>query len=284
MGGSQLRSTPYVPRSVSERSAGSSSSQRSRTSSGGAPSSPMTSARRAGLSLRAGMPTTTWNKRWGADLNRFLERGVQRPYGDQWGDPTVSGWRYLLRKLRHGRNVPGDLSKVPPRFIVPYLAPDSVALEIGAGGGRWTRYLLGAREVIAVDLNGEFFPYIESRYPEAAGRLRFYETSGYEMQGIEDASVDFIFSFGTFVHIDPDGIDAYLAEIRRVLRPGRVATVHYADRTKRFFAGKADDYAGFSAMSAPKMEELARAHGFQVVEHDRKLLNHSNVVVLRKPA
>ena len=230
------------------------------------------------------MPTVTWNKRWGRDLDRFLERSGERKYGDQWGDPTLTGVRYLLRKLRHGRRVPGNLARVPPRFIAPYVGPETVALEIGAGGGRWTRYLLAAREVIAVDLNREFFPYIEGRYPEARGKIRFYETSGYELDGIDDASVDFVFSFGTFVHIDPDGIDAYLAQIHRVLRPGGVATIHYADRTKPFFAGKPPGHAGFSDMSGPKMEEMARRHAFEIAEHDRKLLNHSNVVVLRKPA
>lgn len=230
------------------------------------------------------MPTTAWNKRWGADLNRFLERGAERKYGDQWGDPELTGVRYLLRKLRRGKAIPGNLAKVPPRFVAPYVGPETVALEIGAGGGRWTRYLLSAREVIAVDLNPEFFPYIEERYPESRDKLRFYETDGYELGEIGDASVDFVFSFGTFVHIDPDGIDAYLGEIHRVLRPGAVTTIHYADRTKRFFAGKPPEYAGFSDMSAPKMEAMARGHRFEVVEHERKLLNHSNVVVLRKRA
>src|SRR5579884_116533 len=47
MGGSHERSTPKEPRSVSERSVGSSGSQRSKTSWGAAQSSPITSARLA---------------------------------------------------------------------------------------------------------------------------------------------------------------------------------------------------------------------------------------------
>jgi hypothetical protein len=85
------------------------------------------------------------------------------------------------------------------------------------------------------------------------------------------------------VHIDPDGIDEYLGEIRRVLRPGAATTIHYADRTKKFFEGKPPGHIAFSDMSAPKMEALAQGRGLEVVEHERRLLNHSNLVVLRQP-
>jgi hypothetical protein len=37
-------------------------------------------------------------------------------------------------------------------------------------------------------------------------------------------------------------------------------------------------------MNAEKMEALVAGHRFEVIEHDRRLLNHSNVVVLRKPS
>jgi SAM-dependent methyltransferase len=234
--------------------------------------------------LCAAVPTTTWNKRWGADLGRFRAHRPGRHYGDQWGDPSVSGVRYVLRKLRYGKRIPGNLSKVVERYVRPYVGPDTVALEIGAGGGRWTRYLLEAREIVVVELNDEFFPYLEQRFPDAADKLRFYRTSGYELHGVDSDSVDFVFSFGTFVHIDPEGIDEYLGEIRRAMRPGAVATIQYADRTKRFFRElDTPGYGGFSNMDARKMETLLSRHRFQLVEHDRSLLNHSNVAVFRKP-
>jgi SAM-dependent methyltransferase len=230
------------------------------------------------------MPTTTWNKRWSADLDRFRERRrADRRYGDQWGDPSVTGLRYAWRRLRYGKRFPGNLAKVRRRYVEPYVTPDTVALEIGAGGGRWTRYLLGARKVVVVELNPEFFPYLLERFPDEADKLEFVETPGYEIPGIEDGSIDFVFSFGTFVHIDPEGIDTYLGEIRRCLRPGGTATIHYGDRSKRFFAGRPPEYAGFSDMNAAKMEGFLHGHGLEVLTHDRKLLNHSNVVVFRRP-
>lgn len=234
--------------------------------------------------LQPAVPTPTWNKRWGSDLHRYSEQNPDRQYGDQWGDPSLAGPRYLLRKLRRRRQVPGNLAKVRRLYLEPYVTPAAVALEIGSGGGRWTRYLLGARKVVVVELNSEFFTYLQERFPEDAAKLEFKETSGYELPGVEDESIDFVFSFGTFVHIDPEGIDAYLGEIRRSLRPGGTATIHYADRSKKFFTGRPPGYAGFSDMDAGKMEGFLQSHGLEVLEHDRRLLNHSNVVVFRRAA
>jgi hypothetical protein len=93
-----------------------------------------------------------------------------------------------------------------------------------------------------------------------------------------------VFSFGTFVHIEPEGIDEYLGEIQRVLKPGANATLQYADRTKPYFKGGRNGWDGFSDMSGPKMEGMLAARGLEIVEHDQSLLKHSNVVVFRKPA
>jgi cyclopropane fatty-acyl-phospholipid synthase-like methyltransferase len=228
------------------------------------------------------VPTTTWNRRWSNDLTRFRTRGRTPHYGDRWGDPSVSGLRYFWRKVRWGHRIPGNLAKVRKRYLERYVTPETVALEIGAGGGRWTKYLVRAREVIVVELNDEFFSYLEERFRDAPATLRFYKTGGYEMGAVDDESVDFVFSFGTFVHITPEGIDEYLGEIRRVLRRGGLASIQYADRSKRYFRRRSG-YGGFSAMNATKMEALVARRAFEIVEHDRRTLNHSNVVVLRKP-
>jgi SAM-dependent methyltransferase len=232
------------------------------------------------------MPSTDWNERWARDLKRFRRRRRRGKkdghYGDHWGDPSLSGVRYLLHRLRPGRQSIGNLSKVVKNHLEPYVKPDSVVLEIGAGGGRWTQYLIGAREVVVAELNPQFFRYLRRRFKPHKRKLRFYETSGYELNGIDAESIDFVFSFGTFVHIEPEGIDEYLGEIHRVLKPGGNATLQYADRTKPYFK-KRENWDGFSDMNGAKMETMLAARGFTIVEHDQSLLKHSNVVVFQRP-
>src|SRR5918995_647750 len=109
------------------------------------------------------MPSTQWNSRWARDLERFRRRGSKRHYGDRWGDPEMSRVECLRHRLRGGRPRPGDLSKVVKRYLRPYVTQDSVVLEIGPGGGRWTQYLLPARKVVVVELNPQFFDYLRER-------------------------------------------------------------------------------------------------------------------------
>lgn len=207
------------------------------------------------------MPSLAWNRKWGAMIAGFEPSREEEHFGDRWGDPR------LLKPLLAVRR----------RFVEPYLAPDQTIVEIGSGGGRWTRYLLRrARQVIAVELNPESFDYLARRFPDHAGRLRFYPTSGYEMAGIDAGSVDLVFSFDCLVHVEPDGIAAYLQETERVLRPGGRAVLHYGDVDKPIARAN----PGFSRMTRARMEALIARTRLTPIDHDSELMFHSNLVAL----
>ena len=224
------------------------------------------------------MPSIDWNKRWADELAKSPRPGDDDFYGQRWGDPATSNLRYLWARTRRRRPGPGNLRTLARKYVRPYALPGTVALEIGPGGGRWTSLLLPCREIVLVDLNAEFFPYLAERFPEAVSRFRFYQTEGYELRGIDGGSVDFVFSFGTFVHIDADGVAEYLVEIARVLRRGGTAVIHYSAKEKP----EAQKIPGFADMDAPRMEALARAAGLAIGRHDTRLLDHSNVIELQK--
>ena len=70
--------------------------------------------------------------------------------------------------------------------------------------------------------------YAVDFYPElmAERRLHFPQPSiveilnnGSDFPGVPEASVDFVFSFGTFVHLDCDIVESYLRNLRTVIRP-----------------------------------------------------------------
>ncbi len=220
------------------------------------------------------MPTIEWNRRWG-EVFAGLSSEAKRRYGLQWGDPDrrVGYWMDRLLPFRRPR-APGPLYKVVDQYITPYLRPDATVLEIGCGGGRWTKYLVGARKLICVDINDEFFEGIQLRFPKA--NIQFHKSAGSDLRTIEDSSVDFVFSFGTFVHIEPERIRGYLSEVQRVLVGGGVAVVHYAEKSKP--EGRKN--AHFSDMTARKMEDMVT---LGIVQHDVRLLNHSNIIVMEKP-
>src|SRR5215469_12911704 len=69
-------------------------------------------------------------------IRQFLSQDL---YGLEWGDPEV------VEPLRFIRD----------RYVLPYVRPEHVAVEIGPGGGRWTRYLLGFHTLYVIDYHPE---------------------------------------------------------------------------------------------------------------------------------
>ncbi|MEA2719971.1 MAG: hypothetical protein QOJ39_1835 [Candidatus Eremiobacteraeota bacterium] len=193
-------------------------------------------------------------------IGAFASGDGEREFGDRWGEPESFA----------------PLLDVRRRFIEPYFVPGGTVVEIGSGGGRWTQYLRAAGRLIVVEYNPESFDYLRARFPGLA--FTPYHTSGYEMHGVADASADFVFTFDVFVHIEPDGIQAYLHEIERVLRPGATAVVHYGDVRKEI----ARENPGFSRMTRALMDDMIATTGLRVVDHDEQIMFHSNLVALRR--
>lgn len=187
------------------------------------------------------MPSLDWNRKWNQMIASFVPHADEAHWGDRWGDPESFAPLLAVRR----------------EFIEAQLQPQHRVLEIGPGGGRMTQYLLAAREVVAVDFNPAVFDYLRQRFASQLHKLQFYQTSGFELQGVADASIDFVFTFDVFVHLEAEGIAAYLREIARVLKPGCRAVVHYGDINKPIAA----DNPGFSRMTPDIMLALVAAAG-----------------------
>jgi hypothetical protein len=177
-------------------------------------------------------------------------------YGLQWGDPDRSE----------------SLRTIKDRFVTPYCNATHTALEIGPGGGRWTRYLLGFSRLYVVDYHDELLRELRKNF--SAPNMVFVKNNGTDLPGVPDASVDFVFTFGTFVHLDGDLIDAYLINLRRVVKPGANLVVQYSDKTKP--SAQLND--GFSDNDPERMCAMITRAGYTIVEEDRTTLPHSSVV------
>ena len=177
-------------------------------------------------------------------------------YGLEWGDPEV------MPELQHVRD----------HFLRRYITADTTALEIGPGGGRWTRYMLAAKHIIAVDFHRELLDEVQRNVSHP--NMTLITNNGDDFPGVADHSVDFIFSFGTFVHLDIEIIDRYLGNMKRVLRPESNVVIQYADKTKP----AAQQNQTFSDNDPSRMRALAVSHGYAVIEEDLKTLWHSSII------
>lgn len=177
-------------------------------------------------------------------------------YGLEWGDPEV---------------VP-PLGYVRDHFLKAYILPNTIAVEIGPGGGRWTRYMLNAKHIYAVDYHQEILNELKSNLN--AINITYIKNNGDDFPNIQDRSIDFLFSFGTFVHFDIDIIDRYLQNMKLVLKQDSNVVIQYSDKTKPL--GKSNK--GFSENDPDKMRELILSHGYSIYEEDLKTMWNSSIV------
>ena len=57
--------------------------------------------------------------------------------------------------------------------------------------------------------------------------MTFLLGNGHDLAGVADRSIDAVWSFDVFVHINEAQWRTYAAEIRRVLKPGGVGVIHH---------------------------------------------------------
>jgi predicted O-methyltransferase YrrM len=177
-------------------------------------------------------------------------------YGLDWGDPEV------VSPLRFIRD----------RYLLPYVSGERNAVEIGPGGGRWTRYMLGFKKLYIIDYHPELLQELKRNFRKP--NMEFIKNNGTDFLGIPERSIDYLFSFGTFVHLDAPLIEAYLMNMKPILKPGANVVIHYSDKTK-IMAKMNDD---FSENTPAKMRKMLLDAGYKVCEEDVTTMWHSSVI------
>jgi SAM-dependent methyltransferase len=146
--------------------------------------------------------------------------------------------------------------------LAKWIGEGVAVLEIGPGAGRWSQTLSErASRLTLVDVSEGPLELCRERF---AGdeRIRYVLSCGSDLPGVEDASIDAVWSFDVFVHVAPTDQAAYLQEIARVLAPGGLAVIHHADGRNR---GQLPSRAGWrSPMSRGLFAALAAERGLRV--------------------
>jgi SAM-dependent methyltransferase len=134
--------------------------------------------------------------------------------GDEW-----SRWWGGTPELWYGALMPRIHAYVPAATV----------LEIAPGYGRWTQFLrhLAGRLVI-VDMTERCIEGCRQRFADATN-IDFHVNDGRSLAMVEDASVDFAFSFDSLVHVEADVLEAYISQLATKLRPDGVAFLHHSN-------------------------------------------------------
>jgi ubiquinone/menaquinone biosynthesis C-methylase UbiE len=127
------------------------------------------------------------------------------PAGNQGGDPDA----YELENRALDRD---GLVLQAMRDLAPWR--DKVLLDLGCGSGFWLPgYAAEAARAIGVEPDPRLRPLAAARDPRAT-----VLAGSAEHIPLPDASVDVVHA--RFAYFFPPGVDAGLAEVMRVLRPG----------------------------------------------------------------
>ncbi len=138
-----------------------------------------------------------------------------------------------------------------------HVPPKSRILEIGPGGGRWTEHLLPlAEHLSALDISQTCVDRCRERF-SSFENAEFKVTDGSSLEGVDDGSIDVIWSFDVFVHINSREVEKYAAEFSRVLKPGGKGIIHHGT-----LGGKKGGWR--SDMTADRFSEILESHSLAV--------------------
>lgn len=159
----------------------------------------------------------------------------------------------------------------------------ATVLEIGPGGGRWTETLVAiAGRLIVADISEKCLAICRERF-RGQPHVTYHLIGDEGLAFLDTDSLDAVWSYDVFVHINPNDIDAYLRELRRVLRPGGAAVIHHSG-TYRTEMEASLSYR--SHIDGAFFSHLLGRYGFEIVEQNTSLPHKPGDVisVFRKPA
>ena len=160
-----------------------------------------------------------------------------------------------------------------------------LALDFGSGAGRLTRALSGHFErVIGIDVSASMVAAATRLNADVEG-VEFRVNASSRLEGIADASIDFVFSHITLQHIPAGLAVGYVREFFRVLAPGGAAVFQFTTGPDRSLRGHLFDrvsnrWLNFLRRVAWRRNTVFEMHGVRESELAWSLQRFSHLRVL----
>jgi SAM-dependent methyltransferase len=153
-------------------------------------------------------------------------------------------------------------------MMFKYIKKDSIILEIGIGAGRWSEVLQPvASRLILTDISKTCLHICEQRFKRHKNVE--YHLIEQRMDFIRDHTIDYIWSYDVFVHINPSDVERYIAEINRILKTNGYALIHHSGI---YMSEKHAREKGFrSYMTGEIFTNLVEKYGMKIVEQNATL-------------
>lgn len=142
--------------------------------------------------------------------------------------------------------------------LLKWITPGKTVLEIGPGGGRWTEALQGiSTRLILVDLSDKCIEQCKNKF-SGCTNIDYYVNDGSSLAFIPNSSVDFIWSFDVFVHINPRDTEKYIKEFARILRKRGRGIIHHGNKDGPHWWWR-------SSLTADRFSEMVNKSGLRLI-------------------
>lgn len=150
-------------------------------------------------------------------------------------------------------------------MILKYIVKDSIILEIGPGAGRWSETLQKlASKLILADISQRCLNLCKKRFKNCKNVE--YRLIKRKLDFISNNSIDYIWSYDVFVHINPTDIEGYIIDFERILRPGGYAIIHHSGE---YSSEKDARGRGFrSYMNADLFAHIVKKSKMEIIRQD----------------
>lgn len=197
----------------------------------------------------------------------------------RWGDRQK--WQELDQfGYRWGGGVhqtTGQIAKFADEFLRPFVPGyENAILEIAPGAGRFTAELVRYGSCIdLLDMNRACLDICYERFRYYPIEIGYYENDGESCDMLPDREYDIIASFDSMVHMHPDVIQTYVAQLAPKLAPGGILWIDHSGKGIKELGHRTD-------MTAEKIAAVGIAEGLAVLSQ-RFRNDHDCVSVFSQP-
>jgi SAM-dependent methyltransferase len=157
--------------------------------------------------------------------NVSYNRAFWNRYSDDW-DAGEIGRPSSARLLGEEWSDTTDFDAIFDDWIAPELRPDLVAGELGPGGGRVAfRVAPRVNRLHCFDISQKMLDRTQHALRER-DNVEYWLLERPRLPPSVFGSLDFVYSFDVFVHLDVHTMWQYLSEFSSALRPGGRALIH----------------------------------------------------------
>lgn len=148
---------------------------------------------------------------------------------------SLVGHRFGARPEERLDEIRSDRALYARRFIrMARIRPVDTVLDLGSGCGFGTAVIAQqAGRVVACDISPAYLAFARHECSHA-NNIEFVQIESRDLSAISDGSIDKVISMAVFIHLNLFDIHAYFHEFARILRPGGLALIDFADMNRLF--------------------------------------------------